>query len=260
MLAGPPAGPAGHEPRVALQARWGGGEGPDPADHRTDARRRRDRPRLACGRRRLSALHGRRPCGARLREDRRPRRPGLRAWHGPGPETARPSRPARRQHPARPGQGRPSPRERRRGRRLSRVDLGRSGHTRLHAWALGTRRPPAGRPGRGRRCVRPPVSGPRPEPPRRRTGDRGYRGRGGGRRDGCGAPERSQGTGAEAPTAPSWWRGAATPTPSAPPSPSPRPPPPHRPPSSGTPAFTPSPANAATPSRSPSRPAHRGNA
>ena len=97
--AGPSTGPAGHEPRVALLAGPGGGGSPDPADHRRNARRRRDRPRLAHGRRRLSAVHGRRPCAARLREDGRPRRPGLRAWRGPGAEPARSARPARRQPP-----------------------------------------------------------------------------------------------------------------------------------------------------------------
>ena len=131
--AGPPRGLAGHEPRVALLAGPGGGGSPDPADHRGDARRRRDRPRLAHGRRRLSAVYGRRPCAARLREDGGPRRPGLRAWRGPGSE---PARSARRQHPARLGRGRPPPRERRRGRRLPRVDQGRSGHARLYLRGL----------------------------------------------------------------------------------------------------------------------------
>jgi hypothetical protein len=51
-------------------------------------------------------------------------------------------------------------------------------YMRLHARALGTRRPPAEASGRRGRRVRLLVSGPRSEPPRRRTGGRGYRGRG----------------------------------------------------------------------------------
>ena len=53
----------------------------------------------------------------------------------------------------------------------------------LRARALRTRRPPTGTPERGRRRVRPLASAPRPEPPRRRTADRGCRWRGTGRRD-----------------------------------------------------------------------------
>ena len=117
-----------------------------------------------------------------IREDKRPRSPGLRARRGP--ETARPPRPKRRRHPVRHERGRPSPHERRRDRRLPWVDPGRSGDARLPARALGARHPPTKASGRRESLVRPPVSGLRPEPTRRRARDREYRGRGADRRDG----------------------------------------------------------------------------
>ena len=199
-----PTGPAGHEPRVALLAGPGGGGSPDAADHRGDASRRRDRPRLAHGRRRLSAVHGRSPCAARLREDGGPRRPGLRAWRGPGGEPARSARPARRQHPARPGRGRRSRGGGRRGRRLPRVDPGRSGHAPTCAGSRNST--PAGRGVRARTTSRAPsgiwpssaaaaARGRRSRVPRARSWPA--------RRSGCGATGGSRGTGAGAPTAPS---------------------------------------------------------
>jgi hypothetical protein len=87
---------------------------------------------------------------------------------------------------------------------------------------------------------------------RRRTGDRGYRGRGGGpaRRSGCGGAGTLPGhrRPGRLPR-PRGWRDAATPSPSAPRWPSPRPTPPHPPPSSEKPASTPSPGRQRTPLR-----------
>lgn len=94
--AGPPAHAAGRQPCLALLVGPWGRRGLDPSDHRRGPRRRRGASRLAHGRRRASAFHGRATPAIRLREDGRPRGPRFRAGHGPRARASRVARARRR--------------------------------------------------------------------------------------------------------------------------------------------------------------------